>query len=192
MAQSGPRQRQRRVWHPPTCENTQWNRQPIFQTPWFFLRRGPLAPFLAKGSKPPRKTQPSWELVLLRTADPARTSLLCCLPAASELAGGSLPSPPAPFGNTLFPSQATSGGHRHSNGDFQLPSIQHIGGVSVPLHPSLQTPSVLAQPGHSTAPAANPRPYIQDGACWVNVFPITSRWPLFLWKKPNHLVIIFP
>lgn len=120
--------------------------------------------------------------------------LACC--AARQLRpswpGGSLPSLPVLLGDTLFPSQATSGGHHHSSGEFQLPSIQHTEGVSVPLQPTLQTPSMLAQTGHSMAPAANPRPHTQDGACWVNVFPITSLWPLFLWKKPNHLVIIFP
>lgn len=120
-------------------------------------------------------------------------SALCQLgfaPTSSSCPGGTLPSLPALFGDILFPSQATPQGYCKSKESFlaALP-FRHTWGASYPPNPALQTPCMPAQPGHSTAPPAKPQP--QAGAGWVNVFPITSHWPLVLWKKTNHLVIIF-
>lgn len=120
-------------------------------------------------------------------------SALCQLgfaPTSSSCPGGTLPSLPAQFGDILFPSQATPQGYCKSKERFlvALP-FWHTWGVSYPPNPALQTPCMPAQPGDSTAPPAKPQP--QAGAGWVNVFPITSHWPLVLWKKTNHLVIIF-
>lgn len=46
---------------------------------------------------------------------------------------------------------------------------------------------------YGTAPPAKPRPRVRAGLGRVNFFPVTSRWPLVLWKnKPsgNHISLI--
>lgn len=95
------------------------------------------------------------------------------LGTCSSLPHQSLPKPP----------------HRATTGPrwgFQPPHRS-----SAPPHPALQTPCVPAQPGHGAASLAKPHPRAHAGAGRVNIFPVTSHWPLVLWKKPKHLVIIF-
>lgn len=62
--------------------------------------------------------------------------------------------------------------------------------VRVPPIATLCRPLVCR---HGMAPTAKPWPHVRAGLGWVNFFPVTSRWPLVLWKnKPsgNHISLI--
>lgn len=138
------------------------------------------------GASPPLESLPH----LTRHELPHRA--VCQLgfaPTSSSWPGGTLPSLPALFGDMLsFPHQSLPktphGATTTPRGGFQPPHWSSTHGVRVsPRHPTLQTPCVPAQPRHSTAPPAKPQHHAQASVGWVNIFPVTSRWPLVLWKK---------